>query len=98
MKVSAFCPRPGYLVITQEVQEVTTKSGLITNENTDDFLLNGKVVVSGDSAFPVGAQVVYHVIDCESFRDGTDAYYLVHADNIRGTYGQEEAANETTSV
>jgi co-chaperonin GroES (HSP10) len=92
MKVSAFKPSPGYLVTKQEAEEVTSKSGFVTNENTDDFLVNGQVVSSADSRYNIKDVVVFHVIDVESFRDGSDTYYLVHADNIRGTYGTQEDA------
>ena len=86
MNIQNIKPIKGYVITTQTKDEVATKSGLIVNENTDDFVVHAKVVISSSDLYPVDTDVVYHILDSESLRDGSDVYSLVHEDKVKGTY------------
>lgn len=79
--------RDGYLITKQGKDEAATKSGILVEENTDDFLVHAIVVNSASADYPVDCEVVYHVLDSESLRDGADSYSLVHENKIKGIYG-----------
>ena len=90
MNIQGVRPNPGYLVTQENESTVKTKSGVISTENTDDFLVYGKVVKSDSQRYPEGCMVIYHILDTESFRDGTLTFSIVHQDKIKGLYELQE--------
>lgn len=86
MDINHVRPLKGFLVTKETEDTIQTKSGLLTQENTDDFLVHGEVVKSDNDSYPVGSQVIYHILDTESFRDGTDVYSLLSEDKVKGLY------------
>lgn len=86
MNIKGVKPLNGF-VITQETEDtIKTKSGILTQENTDDFLVHGLVVKSASKKYPEGTNIIYHILDTESFRDGIEAYSLLHEDKVKGIY------------
>jgi hypothetical protein len=77
---------PGFLVTRETDDTVATKSGLLTQENTDDFLVHGEIVISGTDKYKQGEHIIYHILDTESFRDGTDVYSLLPEEKVKGFY------------
>jgi len=94
MKIENVSLNPGLVITDQSVDEASTVSGIIVNENTDDFLVHAKVVNSASEMYPVGTGVIYHILDTESFRDGANAYSLVHESKVKGIYGGGESKDE----
>lgn len=86
MKVENFIPREGFIVVRKAVVDSVTDSGFEVEENSDDFLIHAEIVSSGSSDFIVGSHVVFHALEAQEFRDGSDTFLLVHSDYIVGTY------------
>jgi len=85
MKLSGVKPIAGFLVTKEEETRLRSDAGLQIEENTDDFLIYGEVVIGTDK-FPVGSFVIYHVLESLSFRDGSQVFNLVREEDVFGTY------------
>ena len=86
MNVSKFLPREGYLVVVKSSSDVTTSSGLVVEENSDDLLVHAPVVRSSSLAYPLGIDVVFHALDAQEFRDASKGFLLIHESDVLGTY------------
>ena len=89
MNVSKISPRAPYVVSSREVIENKSSSGIVTKENTDDFIVFADIVAtSDDKKFPLGTTIVYHVTDSYPVRDGAKSYDMVNVGNVLGTYAK----------
>jgi len=88
MDISKINLNSGQLLIETAESENKTESGLILEENTDDFLVYGKIVLSSSSDYFINTQVIFHVLDSETLRDAGKVFSLVRDDKIRGVYGE----------
>lgn len=88
MNVKKFTPSAPF-ILTKITKEVREDRVIIVEENTDDFVLIGEVVKTfPGSEIKEGDHVVFHVLNAESLRDGSDDYYLLDVKHIRGFYGE----------
>jgi len=78
----------GLLIVEKSAEERKTKAGIVLEENTDDMLVHGTVLKSTSEKFAEGDDVVFHILDSETFRDEEKVFYFVSENKIKGTYGE----------
>ena len=86
MKLDFIKLNPGLLLALQDTEEVKTDSGILLEENTDDYVVHAKVVSSSSKLYKVDTNIIFHILDSESLRDGAKSYSLVHEDKVKGVY------------
>lgn len=86
MKVEKISLRDGYLIARKAVVDAKTDSGFEVEENSDDFLVHAEVVNSATEKISLGMFIIFHVLDAQEFRDGSDTYLLVRDEDVVGTY------------
>jgi co-chaperonin GroES (HSP10) len=95
MRISLINPKQGYIVVKRVPVEERTESGLVLTENDDDFVCYGLVVRAPEgSAWKEGVQVMFHILDGQSFKaldsaDSTQNYVILKEDSVLGTYARE---------
>lgn len=92
MKVENITLSSGLLVVRPPAAQTETDSGIIIPDSHIDaeFIINGEVVSSGAKDYKVGTYVIYHILDCEAFRDDKEEYHLLKEDKIKGVYARED--------
>ena len=90
MKVKNIRLTSGLLIVKAIEEEVESKSGIFLGKSDGDFIIRGEIVSTASEDYPLESEVVYHILDCEAFRDGEVEYHLLSVDKIKGVYAQEK--------
>lgn len=87
MIAKSIVPAPGYIITAKSVlKRKSSSTGIVYDENEDDFLVTASVIAHNTTLLDLKKkdQVVFSVLNAESFRDDKDTFYILHEENIVG--------------